>query len=203
MNDPASELIESLPSEIHHKLDQLVSVAEILGVRDLDFTSYASAISRLDSRRLSDERALIKLKEVEDSLRRCLAELQVEDQIITGWIDKFSKDDDEQEETVSSLERQRQAALRMSVQYKKELDAILAEIPQDVPVTFQDHLRQKEENAALAKELTMNRAKLKAFQGLSPNKALARKQLESEQEELNKLIQLRERLLGGMARSVR
>jgi len=110
--------------------------------------------------------------------------------------------EEETEESIATLVRRREVLLKKAKEYHKELEALLASMPDAPLITVTQLTKQQEKNRIMEQGLKAKRAKIKAFQGLPPNIELARYELRKARDEQMKLIQLRERLLGRMAKSV-
>ncbi|TRM62811.1 hypothetical protein BD626DRAFT_41282 [Schizophyllum amplum] len=196
------EIIPQLPEEILQRLDLLVDVAQLLGIEDItDFLSYSSALTRLSRHTLEAERSLVRLEYAEAELRAHLAEMKHEERLIEKWKTTLTEDYPDGENAQTIL-RRRDAVLRKAKEYKNELDRLKAQAPDPPTVTIGDIARQQEANKEREQAMKTKRAKLKAFQGLSPNLDIARGQLRQAQDEEMRLIGVRERILAKMADSV-
>ncbi|KAJ7160553.1 hypothetical protein C8R43DRAFT_993289 [Mycena crocata] len=194
----AESMITSLKPELQEKLDVLTRVAVLLGIDDLSFSSYASAITRLSAREEDAQHSINRLELVERELQAHLATMGHEERLIESWIEKLDAKH-AAEESTSTLERRREALLKRA----KEDRAILEGIDINPPaITFADLTAQQAANEQKAQTLKTKRAQVKAFRGLPPNLDLARQKLKAARTAQMELIQLRERLLGRMAASV-
>ncbi|KAJ6505538.1 hypothetical protein C8R45DRAFT_1091251 [Mycena sanguinolenta] len=222
------DLISTLKPEVQERLDVLTRVADLLGIDDLAFSSYASAITRLSAREQEGQRCLNRLTLVERELQNHLATIMHEERLIESWIVRLDEDLSTNEST-STIQNRREAMLKKAKEYRTLLDAISMDTP---PITFEALTAQQTANEQKLQTIKEKRAQVKAFKGLPPvslrgllnsdaylasilvifsangglnsiqNLALARQQLKSARAGQMELIQLRERLLGQMAASV-
>ncbi|KAF8227808.1 hypothetical protein L208DRAFT_1365636 [Tricholoma matsutake] len=186
---------------IKQRLDVLTQAAILLRIDDLSFSSYSASINRLSDEALSTKLSLNRLLGAEDELECHLASIRHEQLLAEKWKTTMEREE-EIGESITTLERRRQVLLKKAKEYHKELDALLANMPDAPPVTVTQLMKQQESNKLKEQQLQAKRAKIKAFQGLPPNLHLARQELRSARDEHMKLIQLRERLLRRMAESV-
>ncbi|KAF8139358.1 hypothetical protein K438DRAFT_1880071 [Mycena galopus ATCC 62051] len=191
-------LIAALAPEVRNRLDILTRVGDLLGIDDLAFSSYASAITRLSAREQDGQHRLNRLSRVESELQSHLATIVQEEQLIESWIDRLDADQATNEST-SRIQSRREIMLRKAKEYRTLLDAIAIDAP---TVTFADLTTQQTVNEKRMQSIKEKRAELKAFKGLPPNLALARQQLRTARDAQMELIHLRERLLGQMVESV-
>ncbi|KAH8101382.1 hypothetical protein BXZ70DRAFT_932791 [Cristinia sonorae] len=189
-----------LDSEVEEYLDVLTDVAETLGLENLSFSSFLSAISDLSSEELALRRSLLHLQDAEATLQDHLVATKYEESLINGWVQSLQSTSGSE---TASLERKKAQLYAKSKEYQKELEKVKASMSPDRPpmtitelAAYKDQLKKKEQ------ELKTKRAKIQAYQGLPPNVDLARLELQNARDEYVKLIQLRERLLGSMARGV-
>jgi len=190
-----------LSKGIEERLDVLTQAAILLGIDDLSFSSYSTAIDRLSTELLSTRRSLNHLLCAEDELESHLASLRHEQFLVDKWTTTMEREE-ETGESIATLERRREGLLKKAKEYHKELDTLLADMPSATPVTVTQLVKQQEKNRLKEQQLQEKRAKIKAFQGLPPNLELARDELRNSRDEHLKLIQLRERLLRRMAEGV-
>ncbi|CCM06341.1 uncharacterized protein FIBRA_08595 [Fibroporia radiculosa] len=182
-------------------LERLTDVAEVLGIDDPSFSSFASAISRLSAEEIAVKRSELRLHAAEDELMMHLASMKHEEALVSQWLDTMEAEPPPGS-SIAALEKRKAALSSKAREYQEELRATMAQMPEDPPLTFTQlaayhkELRQKE------KVLAQKRARVKAFQGLPPNLELARHELQHAQNEQMKLVQLRERLLDKMASGV-
>ncbi|KAJ7691307.1 hypothetical protein B0H17DRAFT_1286852 [Mycena rosella] len=191
-------IIHNLSPELKEKLDILTRVADFLGIDDLSFSSYSSALTRLYAREQDAQHTLTRLEHVERELRSHLATMVHEERLIDGWIDRLETEHASGEST-STIERRRETLLKKAKEYRTILENIAIEPP---PISFADLTAQQAANARRAQEIKDKRARIKLFKGLPPDLDLARQQLKSARAAQMELIQLRERLLGRMADGV-
>jgi len=189
-----------LSPEGEEYLAVLTEIANSLGVDNLSFASFSSAISRLSAEELSARRSLLRMAHVEEELKVHLATTMHEEMLIKKW--KETLRSQYSEANIPSLERRKATLSAKAKEYQEELKGIMAQMPEEPPLTvtqlgaFHRELRSKE------KVLAEMRAKVAAFQGLPPNIDLARHELSVARNEQMKLIKLRERLLDRMASGV-
>ncbi|KAI5885070.1 uncharacterized protein SCHCODRAFT_02645013 [Schizophyllum commune H4-8] len=196
------DTLVQLPEEVAQRLSLLVDVAQLLRIEDAThFLSYSNALSRLSQNSLEAKRTLARLDYIESELRAHLAEMKHEERLISKWKLTMNEEYPDGEDSRAVL-RRRDAVLRKAKEYKTELDQLQAETPQSPSVTIGDLATQQEANRQREHAMKTKRAKLKAFQGLSPNPDLARAQLRDAQDEQTRLIGIREQILAKMADSV-
>ncbi|KAI0757547.1 hypothetical protein C8Q80DRAFT_105675 [Daedaleopsis nitida] len=187
--------------EVQTHLDALVDLADALGIDDLSFSTYSSAIDRLESEELSVTRSLLRTRYAADELTQHLLSLAHEERLIDQWTDalRLSSDTDD---SVPTLERRKAGLVAKANEYKRALGQEMSDLPEAPPVTvtelaeFRTQLKRQEQ---ILKE---KRARVEAFQGLPPNIELARHALQEARDKQMELIQLRERLLGKMVDGV-
>ncbi|PPQ70634.1 hypothetical protein CVT24_000677 [Panaeolus cyanescens] len=191
-------------SELEEALNTLAEVVHILDIPDASFSSYSTAITRMSDRRFELSRSLNRLAQVETELKEHFASLKHEFDLLQHWNDALDPNSPHSihPESAMMLERRKASVVRKAKEYHRELEILLGSQPLEVPVTLPHYLAQKEKNLQLEKSLKEKRAKIKAFQGLSPNLELARHELHLAREKQKGLFQLRERLLGKMAEGV-
>ncbi|KAJ6568983.1 hypothetical protein B0H19DRAFT_1134373 [Mycena capillaripes] len=194
----AATLISSLKPEVQERLDSLTRVANLLGIDDLSFASYASAITHISAREQDAEQSLNRLNLVERDLQAHLATIVHEERLIESWIERLDAEDAKSEST-SIIQSRREALLKKAKEHRAILDGMVVEPP---TVTFANLTAQQAANEQRAQSIKAKRAQIKAFKGLPPNLGLARQQLKTARAAQMELIQLRERLLGRMAESV-
>ncbi|KAL1741438.1 hypothetical protein HDZ31DRAFT_45438 [Schizophyllum fasciatum] len=193
---------EQLPEEITQRLDLLADVAHILQIEDTtDFLSYSNSLSRLSQHSLDAKQTLARLEYIESELRVRIAEMKHEERLIAKWRSTLSEQYPDGEDAHAVL-RRRDAVLKRAKEYKNELDKLQSEALEPPSVTIGDIILQQEANRQREQEMKTKRAKLKAFQGLSPNPDLARAHLREAQDEQTRLIGIREQILAQMADSV-
>ncbi|KAL1732984.1 hypothetical protein EV714DRAFT_282255 [Schizophyllum commune] len=191
-----------LPEEIAQRLSLLADIAQLLRIDDAtDFLSYSNALTRLSQNTLEARRTLARLEYMESELRAHLAEMKHEERLILKWKSTINEEYPDGEDARAVLHR-RDAVLRKAKEYKNELDHLQAEASQSPAVTVGDLALQQEAIRQREHVMKTKRAKLKAFQGLSPNPDLARAQLREAQDEQTRLIGIREQILAKMADSV-
>ncbi|KAL1712405.1 hypothetical protein EV715DRAFT_213699 [Schizophyllum commune] len=196
------ENLAQLPEGIADRLSLLADVAQLLRTEDAtDFLSYSNALTRLSRNSLEAKRTLARLDYMESELRAHLAEMKHEERLISKWKSTMGEEYPDGEDSHAVL-RRRDAVLRKAKEYKNELDQLQATAPESPAVTVGDLALQKEANRQREHAMQTKRAKLKAFQGLSPNPDLARAQLREAQDEQTRLIGIREQILAKMADSV-
>ncbi|KAF9527125.1 hypothetical protein CPB83DRAFT_907928 [Crepidotus variabilis] len=189
--------------EIQGALETLTRVIHVLNIPDAKFTSYATAINALSEQHLALSRSLVRLRTVENDLKEHLFILQAELRLINHWNQVLVPGSSESLlEAPSTLERRRDAMLKKAKEYHRELEALAARQPLNIPVSLGQLLLQKESNVSKEKEMKEKRARLQAFHGLPPNLELARHELRMARQKQTELIQLRERLLRKMAEAV-
>ncbi|KII86304.1 hypothetical protein PLICRDRAFT_143931 [Plicaturopsis crispa FD-325 SS-3] len=196
-----SSCLPGVSSDNEERLRILIRVADVLGLDELSFLTYSSAITRLSSDELAVKRSLNHLKYAEHRLSDHLASVRHEEQLITKWTDVLQADQ-ETGETASSLERRKEAMIKKAKEYQRELETLKNAMPYEPTVTISDLMAQQARIRQKEQELKVKRAKVKAFQGLPPNLGLAKLKLLNARNEQMELIQLRERLLGKMADGV-
>ncbi|KAJ7259897.1 hypothetical protein C8J57DRAFT_1339557 [Mycena rebaudengoi] len=192
------EIMSNLSPDIQKRLDTITEIADILGIDDLAFVSYSSAIGRLSARTLEAQRSLNRLELVEQELLAHLATMVHEEHLIQSWTERLESDEAALENTTTT-ERRRDALLRKAKEYRAELDSITMQPP---PITFAELTSLQASNHLKAESIKGKRAKLRTFKGLPPNLDLARQQLRVAREEQMKLISKREQLLRRMVESV-
>lgn len=143
------------------------------------------AINRLEERRWTQRRSMVRLKRIEDELKEHLAALRHEHDLILqcanshllpSWIIKLNfyswnqvlTPGSSTSENIATLERKRDAMLKKAKEYHRELAVAAKEDPVDVPISLEQLISQKEKNVAREKEVNKKRAKLETFQGLPP-----------------------------------
>ncbi|KAJ7088420.1 hypothetical protein B0H15DRAFT_949601 [Mycena belliarum] len=191
-------IIPKLSPEIREKLEALTRVADLLGIDDMSFASYSSAITRLSSRESDAQHTLNRLAYVEQELKNHLQAMRHEEQLIESWIERLDLDL-KTSESASTIERRRELLLKKAKEDRAVLETIVVDPP---PTTFADLTAQQAANERRAQSIKSKRAQIKAFRGLPPNLELARQQLKAARAAQMKLIQTRERLLGRMADGV-
>ncbi|KAF7367755.1 PCI domain-containing protein [Mycena sanguinolenta] len=191
-------LVSTLKPEVQERLDLLTRVADLLGIDDLAFSSYASAIIRLSAREQDSRQGLNRLILVECELQNHLATTMHEERLIESWMVRLDQDL-AAKESMSVIQNRREAMLKKAKEYRTLLEAISTDTP---AITFETLMAQQTANEHKMHSIKEKHAQVKAFKGLPPNLALARQQLKSARAAQMELIQLRERLLGQMAASV-
>ncbi|KAJ7877621.1 hypothetical protein B0H13DRAFT_2668280 [Mycena leptocephala] len=187
-----------ITSQVRERLDTLTRVADFLGIDDLSFSSYASAITLISARDQDAQHSLNRLTLVERELESHLATMVHEERLIDSWIERLDADHAKTEST-STIQSRREALLKKAKEYRATLDGIVFDPP---TITFADLAAQQAANEKRAQSIKAKRAQIKAFKGLPPNLDLARQQLKTARAAQMELIQIRERLLGRMAESV-
>ncbi|KAH9947067.1 hypothetical protein B0H21DRAFT_740856 [Amylocystis lapponica] len=187
--------------EVNQYLDALTDVAQVLGIDDLSFSSYSAAISRLSAQELSSQQSVLRLKRAKNELSAHLASAQHEGRLVRKWVETLTTEAPA-ESSVPALERRKAMLMTKAREYQAELDALMAEMPEEPPATVSQLVAQVKELKSKEKLLKEMRAKVHAFQGLPPNLELARHELRNARDEHMKLVQLRERLLERMASGV-
>ncbi|KAF9445611.1 hypothetical protein P691DRAFT_675263 [Macrolepiota fuliginosa MF-IS2] len=193
--------LHDLPDDITQRTETLSRVAELLGVKEISFSSISSAIDRISDEELLLQLSNNRLNFIERELSSNLALASHELQLILKWKEKLDAAISSSEST-ASLERKREAMIRKAKDLHKELEQTTADIKDQPSITVTRLMKQKERNAKREEGIRSKRAKLRTFQGLPPNLDLARHELYQSQQEQMDLIQLRERLLGSMADSI-
>ncbi|KAF8060811.1 hypothetical protein FPV67DRAFT_1511644 [Lyophyllum atratum] len=194
--------LPQISSNVEKRLDLLVRIAEVLNIEDpYDFSSFSSAVAQLSADSLSAQRQLNRLELIEYELETHLASTGHEQRLVDKWTTRL-KAEQEAGESAAMLERRKEDLVRKAKEYHEELKIVLKTMPDAPRVTVTRLTEQENRNKAKEQELKAKRAKLKAFKGLPPNLELARHELRNARNELGKLTQLRERLLGKMAESV-
>ncbi|TBU46294.1 hypothetical protein BD309DRAFT_916230 [Dichomitus squalens] len=191
----------TLPPEVECYLGALTEIAEALGIDDLSFSSYASAIDDFELEELSVSRALLRTRHVEDDLTDKLLSTIHEDQLIQKWMRTLQAPADPQE-TVPAMERRKAALTAKAKEYARELDELNTDMPENSPLTITELAAFRKELKKQEQVLKEKRAQVEAFQGLPPNIELARLALQEARDKQMELIQLRERLLGKMVDGV-
>ncbi|KAF7340471.1 PCI domain-containing protein [Mycena venus] len=191
-------LVSALTPDVRERLDILTRVADLLGIDDLSFSSYASAITRISAREQEAQQSMNRLTLVERDLQRHLAAVGHEERLLESWIERLDTEHTQSEST-ATIQTRREALLKKAKEYRALLDAIVLDHP---TITFADLTAQQTANEQRVQSIKAKRAQVKAFRGLPPNLPLARAQLKSARAAQMELIQLRERLLGRMAESV-
>ncbi|KZT64025.1 hypothetical protein DAEQUDRAFT_68808 [Daedalea quercina L-15889] len=194
---------ESLPlsDETREYLELLVDVADALGIDDLSFASYSTAIHELSMEELAARRSSLRMHRAEQELTAHLASLHHEEALIQHW-KKTITAEPEPDRSVPAMERRKAALSAKIKQYRVEEETLKKELPPESSVSVTDLAALHKHVRAKDKVLAEKRAKVAAFQGLPPNIELARHELRTAQDEQMKLIQLRERLLDRMASGV-
>ncbi|KAJ7223582.1 hypothetical protein GGX14DRAFT_352107, partial [Mycena pura] len=199
---------------IRERLDLLTRVADLFGIDDFSFSSYASAITRLSARDCESRRSLTRFTLVERQLQDHLAAMAHEERLIESWIERLAAEQITGEST-SAVESKREALLKKAKEQRKILEATVTDPPD---VTFADLAALQAANARRAAAIKAKRAQVKAFKGLPPvrslysiyeesfselswaqNLDLARQQLKAARATQMELIQARERILVKMA----
>ncbi|KAJ7715380.1 hypothetical protein B0H16DRAFT_501196 [Mycena metata] len=196
----ADSLISSLEPVVQQRLDTLVCIADLLGIDDLSFASYASSITRISAREQDAQQTLNRLELVERELQCHLAAVEQEEELIESWIERIGTEHTTAEST-STIQGRRETLLKKAKEYRAALDIIVAKTKPPA-ITFADLTAQQAANEQTAAAIKVKRAQIKAFKGLPPNLDLARQQLKTARAAQMDLIQTRERLLGKMAASV-
>ncbi|KAJ7660927.1 hypothetical protein DFH06DRAFT_1089335 [Mycena polygramma] len=191
-------LVDSLNPQVLERLDVLSRVADLLGIDDVSFSSYSSAIKRVSAREQDAQHTSNRLSLVERELQSHLATMAHEERLIDSWIEQLGSEHQKSEST-STIHSRREALLKKAKEYRATLDSIVVDPP---TVTFADLTAQQAANEQRAQSIKAKRGQIKAFKGLPPNLDLARQQLKTARAAQMELIQLRERLLGRMADSV-
>ncbi|KAJ7159689.1 hypothetical protein C8R46DRAFT_1001918 [Mycena filopes] len=196
----ADTFIASLQPDIQETLDTLTRLADLLGVDNLSFSSYATAINRISRRDQEAQEALNRLALVERDLECHLATMAHEERLIESWTERLDAEHATSDNT-ATLQSRREALLKKAKEERAVLDAILAE-SKPPEITFADLTAQQTANEARRAAIKSKRAQIRAFRGLPPNLELAREQLKSARAAQMELIQAREGLLGRMAEGV-
>jgi len=162
----------SCPEPLGERLELLTSIAGLLGIDDVSFASYATALSRLSSSELSLKRSLSRLEHVENQLRAHLASVKHEERLLKKWTEMIQSDQ-LAGESAATLERRKDVLLKKAEAYRKELDELTAASPKPL-VTVMDLTAQQERIREKEQNLKLKRAKIRAFQGLPPVRRLLR-----------------------------
>ncbi|KAF5376875.1 hypothetical protein D9615_007248 [Tricholomella constricta] len=195
--------LPQLSDDVEERLDLLQHVAEVLCIDDpSDFSSYSSAITQLTTDSLSAQKLLNRLQFIEHELQTHLAATRVEQRLLAKWNSALEADRGDEQGSAAMIERRKEDLVRKAKEYHEELKAVLKAMPDTPPVSVARLTEQENRNKTREQELKTKRAKIKAFKGLPPNLDLARHELRNARDELGKLTQLRERLLGRMAEGV-
>ncbi|KAH9939036.1 uncharacterized protein BXZ73DRAFT_44149, partial [Epithele typhae] len=181
-------------------VDALVDIADALGVDDLSYTSYSSAIDALEEDYAQAACSSIKMQYAEEQLMEMLASTLHEDHLLEEWLRRLESTSTG--DTVSSLERQKAALLAKGKEYQREFDDLKHDMPEEPPVTISDLVALRKQLKREEQALKEKRARVETFQGLPPNIELARHALQERRDAQMKLIQIREKLLGEMASGV-
>ncbi|KAI0668604.1 hypothetical protein C8Q78DRAFT_1045106 [Trametes maxima] len=190
-----------LSSGLSEYLDVLTNVAEALEVDNLSFSTYSSAIDRLDAEELSVSQSLIHVQEAEDELTLHLLHILREKTLMERWTQTL-RTASEGDRSVAALDRQKAALTFKAKEYQKELSAVMSDMPDAPPVTITELAAFRKKLKEQEQVLKEKRARIEAFQGLPPNIDLARHSLAEARDKQMELIQLRERLLGKMVDGV-
>ncbi|KAJ7596552.1 hypothetical protein C8J56DRAFT_773493 [Mycena floridula] len=185
-----------MSEDTEKQLQGLVDVADLLGIQDVSFTSYSSALTRLSENDVFLKRTLDRLAFVEQELEGHLAAMQHEQALIRSWNTQIDTQP-------VSLDAQRDSMLKKAKEYQKELNLLKENAQIKEPsVTVTDLMTMQEKNEKRAQNIKLKRSKIKTFQGLPPNLDLAKNELRKARDEHMKLLQLRERLLNNMAQGL-
>ncbi|TFK28413.1 hypothetical protein FA15DRAFT_60231 [Coprinopsis marcescibilis] len=204
--EDSSDQVPPLPEDLEESIDILGELVDTLGLQDVSFASFSSALNRLMDRSFALSLTQQRLSSTEEQIMDHLAYLKHQNGLLEHWMKVLQEDPSfdgasGSSEKPEALERRREALLRKAREYHNDLESILAH-SQVPPVTINRMLRKQEKNRQLESEIKIKRAKIKAFQGLPPNLDLARLQLRKAREEQLELIRLREELLQNMAAGV-
>ncbi|PIL30778.1 hypothetical protein GSI_06946 [Ganoderma sinense ZZ0214-1] len=191
----------TLPTEVERHVDALTDIAETLGIDDLSFSSYASAIDSLEDDELSVARSLLRTRHAEEDLNYQLLCASHEKELLDKWTQSLQAPSDPKE-TVPALERKKAALAAKAKEYQRELDDLMADMPEAPSLSITELSAFRKEVKKQEQVLKEKRAKVEAFQGLPPNIELARHSLQEARDKQMELIQLRERLLGKMVDGV-
>ncbi|KAI0733887.1 hypothetical protein C8Q72DRAFT_500294 [Fomitopsis betulina] len=191
----------ALSDDIKECLAILTDIADALGIDDLSFTSYSAAIQELSLEELTARRSSLRLRRAKQELVAHLASLRHEEALIQHW-KKTVTADPEPNASVPAMERRRAALSTKIKEYQAEEASLKKELPAESSASVTDLATLHKQVRAKDKVLAEKRARVAAFQGLSPNLELARHELRTARNEQMKLIQLRERLLDRMASGV-
>ncbi|KAJ8463219.1 hypothetical protein ONZ51_g10396 [Trametes cubensis] len=190
-----------LPPSIAAKLETLTDIADALGIDELSFSAYPGAIERLETEELSLARSLLRAHGAEDELTRHLLTILHEKELIKKWSQALQSQSDTDHD-VALLRRQKTALTAKAKEYEKELDTIMADMPEAPPVSITELAALRKKLKEQEHILKQKRAKVEAFQGLPPNIELARHALAEARDKQMELINIRERLLGKMVKGV-
>ncbi|KAG5725414.1 hypothetical protein E4T56_gene4170 [Termitomyces sp. T112] len=147
------------------------------------------------------QRLLNRLGCIELELQNHLAATKYEQRLVEKW-NTILETQEKEEESAVILERRKEDLVRKAKEYHEELKTVLKNMPEAPRITVTRLKEQEKKNKTKEQVLRAKRAKIKAFKGLPPNLQLARHDLRQARHELEKLTQLRERLLGRMADGV-
>ncbi|OCH94155.1 hypothetical protein OBBRIDRAFT_770162 [Obba rivulosa] len=198
---PVPEHMLPRQSDAAEYLQILTEIADALGIDDLLFASYSSAIDRIQEDELSQNRSSLHLRQPEEELRTHLLSTQHEEALIRKWLSELQAKP-EFEKTTVALERRKATLNAKAKEYQKELETATASLPHDLTTAVSELTEYHKQLRKKERELQSKRAKVQVFQGLPPNLDLARHELRKARDEQMKLIQLREQLLSHMANGV-
>jgi len=190
-----------LSDEAQQYLAVLADIADALGVDDLSFSSYSTAMHNLSIEELSARRSSLRLHHAEQELGNHLSSIRHQDALIQHWKNTITSEP-QQDASVPAIERRRAILAAKIKEYRAEEETLKKELPAGSTVTVTELATLHQQIKARDKTLAEKRAKVAAFQGLPPNIERARHELRKAQDEQMKLIQLRERLLDRMASGV-
>ncbi|KAM5530420.1 hypothetical protein V8D89_015895 [Ganoderma adspersum] len=191
----------TLPPEVERYVDALTEIAETLGVDDLSFSSYASAIDSLEVDELSLARSLLRTRHAEEDLTYQLLSMCHEKELLEKWGQSLQAPSDPKE-TAPALEHKKASLAAKAKEYQKELEGLMADMPEAPSLSITELSTFRKEVKKQEQVLKEKRAKVQAFQGLPPDIELARHALQEARDKQMELIQLRERLLGKMVDAV-
>ncbi|KAF5335598.1 hypothetical protein D9758_017269 [Tetrapyrgos nigripes] len=193
----------ALSPEAEERLQALVEAADALGTNDVSFSALSESILHLSERRLAAEKSLNQASFVEGELRRHLATVRYERDLIRKWkLELEPSSQTTESDSTEALEQRKQALLKKAREYRNELEDIQSNGVEEPEVTVTDLVEQRERIKTLENRIREKRAKIKVFKGLPPNLELARQELWNAREKQMKLIDIREKLLVNMVKDV-
>ncbi|KAI0735799.1 hypothetical protein C8Q76DRAFT_290281 [Earliella scabrosa] len=190
-----------LPPEVETYVNALTEIADALGIDDLSFSTYSSAIDRLEADELALARSLLRTHHAEDELTEYLLSTVHEQHLLEKWVATLQTTTDVNA-MVPVLERQKAALTTKAKEYQSELDALMSDMPEAPPVSITELANFRKQLKKEEQVLKEKRARVEAFQGLPPNIELARHALQEARDRQMELIRIRERLLGKMVDGV-
>ncbi|KAF8879963.1 hypothetical protein BD779DRAFT_1550548 [Infundibulicybe gibba] len=191
--------------DIQRELEALTAITEKLQIEDTSFLSISAALNQISDELLSLKVSLNRLQFAAHDIEFHLTQVEHERRLISKWTEALDADVRDKE-SITLMERRREATVRKAKEYHHELEMLLAGMKGPPSITVSDVQKKQAANRIREQELKIKRQKIRAYGGLhrfgALNLQLAKQELQSAILEQTKLIQLRERLLGSMADSV-